>query len=567
MALVEPSERALLRDAFVELNRRFYPGHRLELNPGGVSLWFSQDQIHAATHVHKGPHFLPWHRELVNRFEDLLRQVDSRLSLHYWDWTQDPRSIPEANLGGGRTGTLNLFTPDFMGYGGSSQAAIGEPWLSAGFYVPDASNHRDATSNPADPPQEVRRNVAGRHANHGHDETILSQGDYAAMRKKLEEVHDGMHGFVNMGGVHIAFRDPFVFLLHSNVDRLFAAWQRERGHPERRVPATVYGSESDGDFPGDGSVPQNMNDVIEPWAGGTQTRPWASPEDQQLVKTYKHPSVVSSRRYADLAPVWKVSWSAISRWSELNESVVEAKDLAFGDFNGNGKTDVFQPDGEVWWISWDGTSKWRQLNRSSVKLDELALGDFNGNGRSDVFHADGEVWWVSRDGTSGWQQLNRSRFKLDELAFGDFNGDGKTDVFRADGSSWWISRGGASRWEHLNTSSVRLNELAFGDFNGDGKTDLFHADGGAWLVSWGGASRWDAVNQSSVKVDGLRFGDFNGDGKTDVLRAVAGIWKVSWGARSRWRQINQSMVDVQRLGFGDFNGDGTTDVFVAGRRI
>jgi hypothetical protein len=38
---------------------------------------------------------------------------------------------------------------------------------------------------------------------------------------------------------HDAFRDPFVFLLHSNVDRIYAMWQCDPAHPERldrRIP-------------------------------------------------------------------------------------------------------------------------------------------------------------------------------------------------------------------------------------------------------------------------------------------------------------------------------------------
>ncbi|WP_211482578.1 hypothetical protein [Arthrobacter sp. OV608] len=76
IASVDPSERALLRDAFLELNRRFYPGNRGDGVPGGVSWWFKQDEVHQATHVHNGPAFLPWPRELVKRFEQLLRQVN-----------------------------------------------------------------------------------------------------------------------------------------------------------------------------------------------------------------------------------------------------------------------------------------------------------------------------------------------------------------------------------------------------------------------------------------------------------------------------------------------------------
>jgi hypothetical protein len=112
IASVDPDERALLRDGFVELNRRLFPGARTDQPAGGVSWWFKQDEIHQATHVHGGPEFLPWHRVIVNRLEELLRQINPLLSLHYWDWTEDPRAIANANLGCGRRGTLNLFTPD-----------------------------------------------------------------------------------------------------------------------------------------------------------------------------------------------------------------------------------------------------------------------------------------------------------------------------------------------------------------------------------------------------------------------------------------------------------------------
>src|SRR5512147_57999 len=233
IATVDPIERAMLRDALIELNHRVFPGNRTDPVPGGVSWWFKQDEIHQATHVHVGPEFVPWHREIVNRLEEMLRQINPQLSLHYWDWTQDPRAIPNANLGGGLTGILNLFTNDFMGYGGSSSAPIGEPWLCAGYYLPGASLHRDATGNPADPPRTVTRFVAGSPATATQDQAIVAAGNYTTMRNLLENVHNAMHGFVNMGGQHISFRDPFVFLLHSNVDRLFAVWQTQPGAPQR----------------------------------------------------------------------------------------------------------------------------------------------------------------------------------------------------------------------------------------------------------------------------------------------------------------------------------------------
>ncbi|MEO8286562.1 MAG: hypothetical protein ABI670_09020 [Chloroflexota bacterium] len=58
IASVDPTERALLRDALIELSHRFFPGSRTDTSaPGGVSWWFKQDEIHQATHVHGGPDF------------------------------------------------------------------------------------------------------------------------------------------------------------------------------------------------------------------------------------------------------------------------------------------------------------------------------------------------------------------------------------------------------------------------------------------------------------------------------------------------------------------------------
>ncbi len=300
IASVDPSERALLRDALLALNDRFFPGSRSDSPaPGGVTWWFKQDEIHQATHVHGGPEFIPWHREIVNRLEEMIRQVNPQLSLHYWDWKQDPRAIPNADLGGGTVGTLNLFTPDFMGYGGSSTQVIGPPWQNAaapwrndGFYLPTASPDRDSSGNPADAPKAVNRSVSGSPLGAQSETDILNTADFADMRLLMETAHNAMHGFVNMGGVHISFRDPFVFLLHSNQDRIYARWQTDPTHPERLSGDTVYGRES-----GDAS----LNGNVEPWSTGDSidtfgqehfTRPWYAPEKQGVPHTYKSPSIV-----------------------------------------------------------------------------------------------------------------------------------------------------------------------------------------------------------------------------------------------------------------------------------
>lgn len=168
LSTVDPAERKLLRDAILELHKRHYPGTRTDPIPGGVSWWFKQDEIHQATHVDGGSEFLPWHREIVNHFEELIREVNPLLSLHYWDWTEDASF---------------LFTPDFMG---SASGDAGEPWLTAKFYVPSADPYRggpfDTThNNPVDPPRELTPAYSGGKFTTAQDDAVTNAADYQSM--------------------------------------------------------------------------------------------------------------------------------------------------------------------------------------------------------------------------------------------------------------------------------------------------------------------------------------------------------------------------------------------------
>ena len=253
VALVSAEERARLRDAIVLLaTTKSYPD--------GVSYWRKQDQIHEATHVHNGPAFLPWHRELVNRFEALLREVDPAVSLHYWDWTTDPRN----------TSGINLFTASFMG---SASGQAGPPFQMLNIT-------REMSPGTTGFPADAQINAAG--------DSEPEAGQFPAWRTELESVHGQAHGYVGgtIGDGHTAFEDPFVFLLHSEVDRLFAKWQLAPGRGWRLDPDRVYGSEENT------TGVRGILTPMEPWAGGSSLRPWAPPENQQVSKNSRHPSVV-----------------------------------------------------------------------------------------------------------------------------------------------------------------------------------------------------------------------------------------------------------------------------------
>ena len=280
IALVSQLERDRFIAAIVKLDTtKFFPD--------GVSYWDKQEDIHKNAHfagvnVHFGPAFISWHRVIVNRLEQLLREVDPALSLHYWDWTTDPRSTA-----GGRAA---LFTPEFMGndhgdaghllndFESSEDAELGNGHTKIWRAVADTAAKGDGT-----PDLDSDATILG-----GPTDTFATFG------ARLKNAHDNTaHSYI--GGTltdpHYSFHDPFVFLLHSNLDRIWAKWQTEPGHPERMAPSTAYAGLSASD------LTTLATEHVEPWAGGTGLEPWASDPTKRAVITYTDISIVTPPCY------------------------------------------------------------------------------------------------------------------------------------------------------------------------------------------------------------------------------------------------------------------------------
>ena len=192
---------------------------------------------------------------------------------------------------------------------------------------------------------------------------------------------------------------------------------------------------------------------------------------------------------------------------------------------------------------------------------ELGVGDFDNDGRDDVFHATGIGWYFSSGGVAPWEFLTRSALTLSEVAFGDFDGDGFSDVFERDKGQWRYFSGRDRKFKNdLAGSGVVLAALRFGDFDGDRRTDVFWGDGEKWNVSWGGRTEWKAINTSSHRSANLRFGDFDGDGRTDVFTVRDGDWSWSSAGRERWARLNDDLAALDDIVLGDLDGDGKCDI-------
>lgn len=243
------------------------------------SYWHKQDQIHQNNGIvrHGSPVFPPWHREFINRYETLLRESDPTVKLLYWDWTTDPENP---------VGSFDFFSSTFMGASGEGTGGVsaGLPFMPA--LSPPAVTRRLGSDPQAPSPTG------------NSDATVLGKSQYGGFFNSRfayfieNNPHNYSHVYIggtngNMSDIGTAAEDPFFFLLHANVDRLWAKWQRNVSNLPRLDPATTYGSDS---------MQADITTVMEPWNGGVGIQPW---DTEPVPKNAKDVSVVSPPIYDD----------------------------------------------------------------------------------------------------------------------------------------------------------------------------------------------------------------------------------------------------------------------------
>lgn len=199
----------------------------------------------------------------------------------------------------------------------------------------------------------------------------------------------------------------------------------------------------------------------------------------------------------------------------------------------------------------------------------LTTGDFDGDGRTDLFLATGTAWYYSPGGEAEWRLLSRDKTDpADSLLFGDFDGDGRTDVVGQNGKDALVSWGGVGEWEYLNFvppwnlhGDPSLRNVAVGNFDGVGGDDLFFANGDSWYVAAEGSGPWIRSGPSSFRVEDVRFGDFNGNGTTDVFGYVGGRWSFSDGTTVNWAPLPVTLTsDISTLFVADIDGNHVDDI-------
>jgi hypothetical protein len=192
---------------------------------------------------------------------------------------------------------------------------------------------------------------------------------------------------------------------------------------------------------------------------------------------------------------------------------------------------------------------------------ELAVGDFDGDGRDDIFLANGTGWWYSSAGVTEWQFLRRSPLRIKDLRFGRFDSDAKTDVLFIAGD-WYVWSAGQSAAKWVRGDGTRLTDCVFGDFDGDGITDALRANGTTWSVAPAAQGPWIPRRNSSVAAVNLRTGDFKGAGHDQIfwIDNTWSLWDPVSNAVTRDHRKPVRSPDFASLVVADFDGDGRADV-------
>jgi hypothetical protein len=125
----------------------------------------------------------------------------------------------------------------------------------------------------------------------------------------------------------------------------------------------------------------------------------------------------------------------------FDTSSFRVSDLRFGDFNGDGKTDIFGVANGAWSVTYSGSVNWKPLrSRLTNSVAGLIVGDFDGDGRADIIRRRIDfgisIWEISYGGTSDWTTLWPASLNIGPLsAVGRFDGEPGFDALRWRGNS------------------------------------------------------------------------------------------------------------------------------------
>ncbi|MDZ4842228.1 MAG: VCBS repeat-containing protein [Hyphomicrobium aestuarii] len=276
--------------------------------------------------------------------------------------------------------------------------------------------------------------------------------------------------------------------------------------------------------------------------------------------------------------------------------------FVLADFNGDRQVDLLTAGGLLMQGNGGGSfgAPVQRLNVTERQARNLAIGDFDGDGKLDVALRDGNIITTLMGGGDGSFVAKGSYAAIrgaNYLSVNDLNGDGNADIVvgltgpkvygpnlnsnsvtqflfgRGDGSF-------AAAAQVIPDVGISLSEnaptFALTDFNEDGFPDLIARSPGnptrLAILAGSASATFDTeapLASLSFRPDLVSSGDVNSDGKPDLIAAGPRL-AVLRGMGNGVFTAEQSYplpgtgdpLHLQNLAVADFNGDGRVDVIV-----
>lgn len=299
--------------------------------------------------------------------------------------------------------------------------------------------------------------------------------------------------------------------------------------------------------------------------------------------------------YSPTTIVW--SSSEVKDEVSIPLSTSIKSEYLFGDFNGDGKTDIFSfepntTNAVIHYNNTDGGVLSYQPTACSLPYNfvRLKTGDYNADGRMDLigvysYNSEYRLTYLLSNGTTFASTSDYVLCPNLIYVVGDFDGDGDDEFINQDDNKLYSYGKTAASYPEVylwydfygNVSSeAKSNNIPL-DFNGDGKNDVFcylpnkdiysvmEYDVENARFSPLSEGYLDAIVWSEVKTQNLHFGDFNGDGKTDIiyvqkLNGTDFYARIYLSDGTKFIYDRTEWVYNNRLKIQDFNGDGLSDI-------